>query len=147
MPRKKIYPVTLTDEERLMLEQFVKTGEKKACEITRARILLLSDQGKSDQEIMDLLSVSRPPIFSMRKKYTKREKTPLLEIVSDAPRSGRPPKLDSVVEAQMTLLACSDPPEGSVRWTLRMLADRLVELNVIDHISHESVRSLLKKTS
>lgn len=70
-----------------------------------------------------------------------------MEILKDEPRSGRPMKIDSRVEANITMIACSEPPKGSARWTLRMIADRVVKLEVIDAISHESVRSSLKKTS
>lgn len=145
MPKKK-YVVHLSKKERHELNTFVSHGKKSAREITRARILLLADEGKSDQEIMDLLGPSRPTIWSLRKKYAERRDEPILDVLKDEPRSGRPVKIDTRVEANLSVIACSDPPDGSAKWTLRMLADRLVKLEVIDSISYESVRVALKKT-
>lgn len=145
MPKPK-YVVHLSKKERQELNMFVSRGKKSAREITRARILLLADEGKSDQEIMDLLGPSRPTIWSLRKKYAERRNEPILDILKDEPRSGRPVKIDTRVEANISVIACSDPPEGAAKWTLRMVADRLVKLDVIDSISHESVRVALKKT-
>lgn len=144
--RQKTYHVQLSEQERLTLEQFVSTGTKNARQITRARILLLADAGKSDQAIMAVLGVSRPTVFAMRKKYAQRGTTPLLSLLAEASRRGRPIKVDSRVEAHATLIACSAPPEGKARWTLRLIADQMVKLEVIDTISHEKVRRLLKKT-
>jgi putative transposase len=71
----------------------------------------------------------------------------MLDLLHEAPRSGRPLKIDTRVEANVTMIACSDPPDGCSRWTLQMIADKLVKLAVIDTISHESVRRTLKKTN
>jgi hypothetical protein len=76
-----------------------------------------------------------------------RQAEPILQILKDEPRSGRPVKIDTRVEAHISVIACSGPPDGSAKWTLRMVADRLVKLDVIDSISHESVRVALKKTN
>jgi len=146
MSRKKKYPVHLSEEERKELNQFVSRGKKSAREITRARILLLADEGKLDREIVQLLGISRQTVARVRKKYAQRQDEPVLELLQSAPRSGRPPKLDSRVEAHITMIACSEPPEGASQWTLRMIADQLVKLEVIDSISHETVRQALKKT-
>jgi putative transposase len=81
------------------------------------------------------------------KKYESKARQPLGEVLKDEPRSGRPLKFDSRVEAKVTLIACSDPPAGCGRWTLHLIADRVVTLGVTDAISHESVRQLLKKTN
>ena len=83
----------------------------------------------------------------MRKKYTQKGDTPILDLVTDAPRPGRPIKVDSQVEARLTMIACSDPPEGAAKWTLRLMADELVRLEVVDELSHETVRRTLKKTN
>lgn len=147
MSRKTQYPVRLTDQDRQALETFVSRGQKKAREINRARILLLADADKKDDEIVALLHTSRPTIRSMRKKYVETAYTHILDLLKDAPRSGRPTEIDARVEANITLIACSDPPEGASSWTLRLIADKIVEMNVIDSLSHESVRSVLKKTS
>lgn len=148
MSRPKKHPVHLSTKDGNTLEQFVKSGQKNAREITRARILLLADKGKPDWEIMSLLSVSRTTIHATRARYAKNKGgTSILERLKDAKRSGRGVKLDSRVEAKVSMIACSDPPEGAARWTLTMIADRLVKLEVVDTISYESVRRLLKKTS
>ncbi len=147
MSRQTQYPVSLTQEEREALEAFVRCGHKNAREINRARILLLADAGKKDQEIVGLLHTSRPTIWNMRKKYVETSYKQVLSILKDAPRSGRPVEIDARVEANITLIACSDPPEGSARWTLHMIADKVVEMNVVDSLSYESVRSVLKKTN
>ena len=141
------YKVQLTNGQRTELEAFVTSGQKKAREITRARILLYADDGQKDMEISALLGVSRQTISSMRQKYCQDGCDSIVDILKDAPRTGRPIHIDSRVEANISMLACSAPPQGSARWTLHMIADKLVELQVIDAISHESVRQALKKTA
>lgn len=140
------YHVHLTDSDRQTLQQFVRSGEKKARQITRARILLLADEGKKDQEIVGLLGLSRPTVSAMRQKYAEHPDVPILDLLADAPRSGRPIQVDSRVEAKISMIACSEAPEGAARWTLHLIADQLVKLEVIDSISHEKVRQVLKKT-
>ena len=147
MSRKFQPPVVLCRQEREALEAFVSSADKNAREINRARILLLSDTGKNIQEIADLLHTSRPTVSTMRKKYHETDYEHILSILKDAPRSGRPIQIDARVEANITLIACSPPPEGAARWSLHMIADKVVELNVVDSLSHESVRSVLKKTN
>jgi transposase len=146
MPKKK-HPVTLSAQERKELQACVSRGKRSAREINRARILLLADDGKKDAEICQLLGVSRGTVHNVRKKYCKREQEPLLDFLKEEPRCGAPIKIDSRVAANVTMIAGSDPPEGSARWTLHMIADKLVQLAVIDSISHESVRRALKKTN
>ncbi len=81
----------------------------------------------------------------MRKKYQQKGQAPILELLHDAPRSGRPITPDSRVEAKVAMIACSTPPTGRGRWTLQLMADKVVELAVTESISHESVRRVLKK--
>jgi len=145
MSRTKKYQVHLTDEEHKTLQKFVSSGQKNAREITRARILLLANEGKKDHEIVITLGISRRTITSIRQKYAQKNFEYILDVLKDAPRSGRPIQIDSRVQANITMIACSDPPEGSARWTLHMIADKLVKLDIIDSISHESVRMALKK--
>ena len=145
MPRK-LYNVHLNDEEREQLEIFVKQGKKSARAITRARILLLADERKTDEDIAILLRVSRTTVYYLRKKYHERTSQHILELLQEQPRSGQPIKIDTRVESHISLIACSDPPEGSARWTLQMIADRLVALHVVESICPESVRKVLKKT-
>ena len=145
MPGKR-QEVRLTTAERDVLETFVAHGTKSARAINRARILLLLDEGRREKEVTTILGVSRGTIYNVRQKYRQKEHAHILDVLHEAPRSGRPTKIDSRVEAHMTMIACSEPPEGYGRWTLHMIADKLVQLEVIDTISHESVRRTLKKT-
>ena len=146
MPKQQ-RAVTLTKAERGGLEKFVAYGTKSARAITRARILLLSDEGRKGRELTELLGVSRGTVHNVRKKYQQRRHAHILDLLQEEPRSGRPIKLDSRVEAKVTMIACSEPPAGRGRWTLHLIADKLVQLAVTDSISHESVRRLLKKTN
>ena len=146
MPKKK-HPVTLSAQECKELQAFVSHGKRAAREINRARILLLADEGKKAAEIIQLLGISRGTVHNVRKKYCQREHKHILDFLKEEPRSGAPIKIDSRVEANITMIAGSDPPAGSARWTLHMIADKLVQLEVIDAISHESIRRTLKKTN
>jgi putative transposase len=143
---KKGKAVQLTNSEREALETFVARGKKSARAITRARILLLLDEGRKDRELTEILGVSRGTLYKVRNRYKQKEYAPIVDLLREEPRSGRPVEFDSKVEAQVAMIACSDPPEGSGRWTLHLIADKLVKLAVTQSISHESVRRLLKKT-
>ena len=138
--------VSLTDEERAALTQFVSSGVQKARALNRARILLLADEGKSDQDIGQVLGLCRSTLAAFRKKYREASYTHILDLLQDAPRPGRPLRVDSRVEAHIMTIACSDPPEGAAKWTLRLIADRLVQLEIVETLSHERVRQALKKT-
>ena len=139
--------VTLTQADHQELQTFVTRGKKSARAITRARILLLGHEGRRVTDIARLLGVTRRTVYNVRDRYKAKARRPLWQVLQEGPRSGRPLKLDSRVEAQATMLACSAPPAGRARWTLHLLADKLVKLGVTDSISHESVRQLLKKTT
>jgi putative transposase len=125
------------------LNRYLRRGKSSARSLTRARILLLADEGRSDEEIVEALKVSRTTVNRIRKRYCEGG---LEFALHERARSGAPPKMDERVEAQLTLLACSEPPEGRSKWTLRLLADKLVELEAVDSISHMSVHRMLKKT-
>lgn len=146
MPRK-LYTIHLNAQEREQLEIFVKQGKKSARAITRARILLFADEQKTDEDIATLLGISRTTVYHLRKKYHARISQSIIEVLQEKPRSGQPIKVDTRVESHISLIACSDPPEGSARWTLQMIADRLVTLQVVESICKESVRKALKKIS
>jgi putative transposase len=146
MPRKQRV-VTLTPKERRALEDFVARGKKSARAITRARMLLLFDDGRKEPELTELLGVSRGTVYNIRNKYQQKGHTSILELLADAPRSGRPITVDSGVEAKITMIACSTPPTGRGRWTLQLIADKVVELAEMESISYESVRRVLKKTN
>lgn len=146
MARKRL-TVELTQDEYEFLTSYVAHGQKKARYINRARTLLLSHGGKTDQEIAALLGISRATVYHVRKAYNQQPYEHITEVLQDKPRVGRPIVFDSEVEAHTALIACSQAPKGAARWTLHLIADKLVQLNVVDSISHESVRSLLKKTN
>jgi transposase len=144
MPRPKAYVVTLTEKERLSLLDLLKKGEVNARMVTRARILLLSAAGATDQSRADVLKVNPQTVRNIRKRFVEEG---LEAALQERPRSGAQPKLDSKQEAFLIALACSAPPEGRERWTMQLLADRLVELKIVESISDETVRRVLKKTT
>jgi putative transposase len=146
MPQNRI-DIQLTQDERDVLEKFITQGKKRARAINRARILLFTDEGRNATEIAKLLGVSRGTVYNMRQTYRQKKHEPILDVLHEKPRCGRPLKIDTRVEANVTMIACSEPPAGSGRWTLHMIADKLVHLAVTDSISHESVRRTLKKTN
>jgi transposase len=140
--RNTIFVVNLTKEDREYLNQFIRSGKALARSLTRARILLMADEGYSNKEIVDVLKTTRPTVNRIRKRYYQEG---LDSAINDKPRSGAPPKIDGTIEAQVTLLACSEPPEGRSSWTLQLIADKLVELEAIDSISAMSIQRILKK--
>lgn len=145
MGNRQKYKVKLSEDERTALGTFVSEGKKSAREINRARILLLADKGKKDREIKDILGITRQTAYSVRKKFSECGYESVTECLRERPRCGRPLTIDSRTEAGITVIACSDPPEGHAEWTLRLIADRAVRLEFSDSISHESVRKILKK--
>lgn len=106
--------------------------------------LLLADDGRTDEEIWNALQIGRSTVERTRRRFFELG---LEAALSERPRPGKPPKLDAKQEAVLIALACSDPPDGYERWTMQLLADRLVELKVVDSIVDETVRRLLKKTT
>ena len=139
------YPVELTDDERAELEAFLQRGEQPVRATQRARILLLADDGMIDREIAEALGCADATPYQVRKRYHERG---IDAIHRKAPDRDYERKLDGEAEARLIALACSDPPEGRSRWTLRLLADELVTLDEVefDTIAHETVRKTLKKT-
>ena len=141
----KKYIVTLTDDERETLLKIISAGKGAARRIAHARILLKADQGLTDEAIAEAVDVSRPTVERVRKRFVEEG----LEAALDPRRPEKPPrprKLDGRQEAQLIALACSKPPAGRVRWTLCLLADKMVELKYVDSLSYETVRRTLKKT-
>ena len=126
----------------------VRSGKNKARVITRARILLMADRNrdkyKTQPEIAAALEVSNTTVSSTWRRYALNG---LAAALSEKPRPGQAPKIRGDVEAQMVTLACSEPPEGHARWTLRLLRDELVRLEVVDSLSHVAVGEALKKTN
>jgi transposase len=142
----KKYLVTLTAEERHHLEQLVAKGKAAARTIAHAPVLLHADQatGETDAEIAETFGLGVRTVERVRQRFVEEGLGAALKPKS-SPRLPR--KVDGDVEAHLVALACSDPPEGRQRWTLRLLADKLVELDQVESISHEQVRQVLKKTS
>ena len=141
MGRQQKYPVQLTDEEREQLRTITRTGNHSARVIQRAQILLWSDAGKQDKEIIALLGCAPMTVSSTRERWVREKR------LEDLPRLGSQPMLDAKQESLLIALACSDAPEGRDAWTMQLLADKLVELKVVERISDETVRRTLKKTS
>lgn len=140
------YHVCLTQENRQELETLIRSGKSSARTQTRARILLLTDESqkkkKRTEEIASILMCSLPTITNIRKKFVEGG---VENALYDKVRPGAIPKITGEIEAQLTLLACSAPPEGRSRWTLQLLADKLVELKLVDSISDVAVMHRLKK--
>lgn len=138
----KQYIINLTEEERGELIRLTTTGRHSALKMLHARILLKTDEGLVDDQISEHLDINVRTVERVRKRCA-------LEGVSAAlsrkKRPQRVPKIDGEAEARLVQLACSEAPKGRQRWTLRLLADKLVELNVVENISHETVRQHLKK--
>jgi transposase len=140
----KKHLVNLTKSEKSDLETLIKKGTSTTRIITRARILSLSDDGMSDSRIANYLKVAVSTVERIRKKFTEGG---LEYALRDRPNPGRPkPKLDEKKSAFLIATACSDAPDGYNKWTMQLLASRLVELNVVPEISDETVRRTLKKT-
>jgi len=143
----KKYRVKLSKEQRDLLEELTSKGTMKVRAYKRAQILLLADEAsskgrKSDEQIAEQVKSSTATVQRVRQRFVEGN---LDKALTEKPRSGAPPKISSRQRAQITSLACSDPPEGYARWSLRLLASNLVELELIDQISHNSVDRVLKK--
>lgn len=137
------YPIHLTDEQREHLHKLIRGGKAPARKLTHARILLKADAQEADPQTAQALEVSVPTIWRVRKRFCEEGFESALE--HKHPRQLKPPRLDGRGQARLFALACSDPPAGRARWTLQLLADRLVELDVVPHICLETVRKTLKK--
>lgn len=141
---KKLYVVQLSTEERQDLLAFIRAGKAGARSLRRARTLLLSDEGRTDEEIASALHVGKATVARTRQRFATEG---LQAALGERPRPGGERKLSDKQEAHLIALACTSPPEGRERWTLRLLAGRMVELGVVDSISYETVRRTLKKTA
>jgi transposase len=145
------YNVTLTVEERTALEHLVSVGKGAARKLAHARVLLLADEGpggprRNDEDIVEALHVSRSTIARVRKRFVTEGVEAALEHRPQPPRPDKV-KITAAVEERLIELACSDPPQGRCRWTLQLLADRLVALGCVEAVSDEAVRRALKKTT
>lgn len=138
----KKYLVRLTADERARLEAMVRGGNESVRRVKRALILLAGDDGHKDEDIAAQVRVHRTTVEHIRKRFAEEG---LEAALTERPRPGRARMLDGRQEAYVIALACSDPPEGRARWTLRLLANRLVELEIVDEVSHHTVDRLLKR--
>jgi transposase len=141
---------TVTVEERKNLSDLISKGRGSAASLRRARILLKADEGEAgpgwtDSAICQAVDVSLSTVARVRKAFVEEGFNVALDRKKPQGRQYR--KLDGEQEAQLIAVACSTPPEGKTRWTLKMLSNRLIELNVVDYISPECVRTTLKKTN
>jgi len=147
---KKKYPVILSDTERDELKRLIAAGSAPARKLTHARILLKADQspegpGWVDEKVAEAVETSQPTVSRVRKQYFEEGLEAALN--RRAPNRIYQRKLDGEQEAHLLALACSEPPEGQARWSLRLLADKLVELEIVDEeVSYQTVRRTLKKT-
>jgi transposase len=142
----KKYVVTLTDSECQQLQELLAQKHTAVRARCHAQILLKADtrQGWNDADIADAFDVSVRTVERLRRRFVEAG---LDDAVKPKPVPRPPRKVDGTVEAHLVALACSDPPKGRARWTLRLLAGKLVELEVVASISHEGVRQVLKKTN
>jgi transposase len=144
------YKVTLTADERSLLRRLVASGTEKARKLSHARILLKADASEGgpgwlDEQISTALEVSLATIHRIRRTFVEEGLDAALN--RHPQRRHRARRLDGVQEAHLIALTCSQPPEGQARWTLRLLADKMVELEYVDSVSHETIRQVLKKTN
>ncbi len=139
----KQYVVSLTDVQRAELRARIRSGTASARVLTRARVLLLTDQGTTDEQIATALHVGTTTVERLRRRFVEEGLDPTLQ---DRPRPGGTPKLDGKQEALLVAFACSEPPQDRVKWTMQLLADKLVAIGAVETISDETVRRVLKKT-
>lgn len=139
----KKYIVTLSADERIQLLDMIKKGTLAARKLTRAHILLRADEGETDEAIAASLHIHRTTVERTRQRFVEGN---LEAALSERPRPGAKRKLSDKQEARLIAIACSTPPQGQKRWTLQLLADELVALEVVETISDETVRRTLKKT-
>jgi len=140
---RKIYLVTLTEAERATLHELTKKGKVAARKLTRAHVLLQADTGATDDTIATALHIGRATVERTRKRFVEQG---LEGALSEQSRPGAKRKLDGKAEATLVAWTCSAPPDDRSCWTMQLLADKLVELKVVDAISDETVRRTLKKT-
>jgi transposase len=146
--KKHLHHVNLTKEERSKLERMTTVGKIGVRKLKRCQILLLADESheqgqKTDQAIAEKLDTSLATVSRTRVRYAKAG---LKGALNEKARSGRPPGVSGEERAKVTALACSTPPDGFSHWSLRLLADKAVELELVEQISHTTVGDILKKT-
>lgn len=139
---KKKYFINLSGSEKQELRELINKGVASSRKITRARIILLANKEKSNREIAEILDIGASTVERTRKKYCEEG---LQKALEERPRPGGKKKLNGHQEAHVVAFACEKSPEGRARYTLRLIADKMVEMNIVDSISYETVRRTLKK--
>jgi len=134
--------IRLNDSEVEYLKAYVKKGRKSARELTRARILLLVNEGKAETEVKDTLGICRATVSNVKKRYREEG---LQSALTEKPRPGQPRKYTDEQEAEIIAMACTDPPRGRKRWTIRLLTSELNKRKGFKTINRESIRLILKK--
>ena len=134
--------IKLSDEEIEYLKAFVKKGRKSARELTRARILLLVNGGRTEMEIKDILGISRATVSNIKKRYREEG---LQSALTDKPRPGQPKKYTNRHEVEIIALACTKSPDGRKRWSLTLLTEELKKKKGFETINRETIRLILKK--
>ena len=145
MVANKKYIVKLSPEEREDLQAMIASGKHSAKKVLRGRVLLKADDSWADREIAEALEIHVITIERMRQQFVEEGFESFMTRRKSRRKYLR--KLDGKQEAQLTTISCSQPPEGRARWTLRLLADRMVQLDYVESVSHETVRQVLKKMS
>lgn len=136
--------IKLKKSQKAYLEKFKYSERRSGREYDRANVLLLLNKGKRDNEIEDFLGVDRITIWRIRKTYLEEG---VKQALQEKPRSGQPRKYNAKQEAEVIATACSDPPEGRIRWTLELLTKELRPKEGLETINRESIRLILKKTN
>jgi putative transposase len=135
--------VQLTSADRDHLETLIRKGQQTAKAYRRALSLMELDRGQTYPAVSKTVQVTIPTLSNWAALYKEKG----IQVLQGQPRSGRPIQIDGEQRAKITALACSEPPEGYARWSLRLLADKAVELGYIENISHTEVADILKKTN
>lgn len=145
MARPQKYKVALSEKDRIQLEKITSQGKSSVRVLKRAQILIKADQSTGcclkDEEIADMLRVSKWTVQNIRESYSREG----LKSLYDKPRPGRPCVIDGDIEAKIVTIACSQPPKGRERWTIRLIAEKLIALEYLEDISHQGVYKRLKK--
>jgi transposase len=137
---KQALPFVLSEADQVTLAQLVAKGKESARKLNRARALQFSHLGQRPQQVSELLGLSVPTVYNIRKRYREAG---LERALNEKSRPGQPRKVTPQVEAEITAIACSEAPDGSARWTVNLINERLIKLDI--HVHDESVRLALKK--
>jgi putative transposase len=139
---KRTPPIQLANDEVAYLNKFINTGKRSARAIKRAQILLHSHTGKTPAQICEVVNTSVATVYLTRQHYRQGGVQAAIE---EKPRLGQPRRLSSEQEAALTVLACSDAPDGHAQWSVRLLADKAVEIGLVERVGRETIRLFLKK--